>query len=539
MTEKNKLSFGKKLLIILLVSILLVIVGFYFNGITGNVALANYSDTNYSAPYNLSNPDDFIFKISSDSLVAVEDLVNLTANVSIEGGYIYQKGYVFNQLTHSWEVFNFDESPIENSYWIRDFASKDLIINVSNRIVNNSETYIVAYVCLVDSSGNWRCGCQSESETNCKRWSLHKFVITNITISPDIQCTDNANCSMTNGTCVEGLCVSEGVVNFPLGTPENPFSINTCEELQNISWNMSFARNLNASYKLLNDINCINTSVPGASIWDGEGFSPLGNGGVWSGILNNFSGTFNGNGKIIYNLFINRPLLSYVGLFGHSIGNITDVKLVNCNVTGSSSVGIGILAGRNDGIIENSYSIGNITGKTNVGGLVGDNLGSIFGSYSQVSVRGTWIQSGGLVGGNSGIINNSYSIGNITGNSWVGGFSGLNYGSLYNSYSIGNITGNRFVGGFSGMNDGSVYNSYSTGKVAGNQYRGGLLGGVTSSNAYNSFWDNETSGMSTSVGGGEGKITLDMKNPDTFSVWDASIWNLTEGQYPQLKWQFF
>jgi hypothetical protein len=144
-----------------------------------------------------------------------------------------------------------------------------------------------------------------------------------------------------------------------------------------------------------------------------------------------------------------------------------------------------------------------------------------------------------LVGGNSGIINNSYSIGNITGNSWVGGFSGLNYGSLYNSYSIGNITGNRFVGGFSGMNDGSVYNSYSTGKVAGNQYRGGLLGGVTSSNAYNSFWDNETSGMSTSVGGGEGKITLDMKNPDTFSVWDASIWNLTEGQYPQLKWQFF
>ncbi len=491
MKKKNK--FFRYGTIFLVVIILLILVGFYFKGITGNVALANYLDTNYSAPYNLSDPNDYFFKISSDSLVAVDDVVNLSVNVSMDGGYIYQKGYVFNQRTHSWEVFNFNQTPVDNSYWIKDFASQDLVINVSNRVVNSSETYVVAYACY-RQNGQWKCGCQSADETNCKRWMLHTFNITNITISPDINCTDDANCTMTHGTCdlVRKVCVSEGVVvegicssNVGIGqnkfffdgdgSESNPFGICSCEQLQNVG---NSSETLNKNYILTRNINCVNTSVPGASIWDASGFKPIGNITEYPSspsVSYPFIGNFNGAGFTISNLNINKPEISYVGLFGYSIGNISNVNLLVQSITGFFFVGG--LVGVSDGPIINSHVTisKNLIGEGSyAGGLAGESDRSIDSSSATIygTVSANWYNGGGLVGSNLGGIHEGDTIPG---------------GNIYNSFVIiksgGEVLAERGAGGLVGYSgysaeilNSSVMAEAGSRIMVSTDYAGGFLG---------------------------------------------------------------
>ncbi|NTU50784.1 MAG: peptidase M26, partial [Desulfobulbaceae bacterium] len=64
---------------------------------------------------------------------------------------------------------------------------------------------------------------------------------------------------------------------------------------------------------------------------------------------------------------------------------------------------------------------------------------------------------------------------------------------------------------------------------------GGLVGRNISV-VTDSFWDKQTSGQTTSSGG-TGMTTAEMKTPATFSGWDAGIWELVFGSYPQLQWQ--
>jgi len=463
MREKiNIWYFNKNILLVgLFLIILSVIVGFYFNGITGNAIIANYSSTAYAPPYNLENPEDFIFTISSDSLVAVDDLANLTASVFVDEGYIYQKGYVFNQLTHSWEVFNFEQTPVENSYWIRETASKDLVINVSNRVVNNSETYIVAYACQKDSNEKWQCGCQSEGETNCKKWMLHKFDITNITVSPEINCTDNANCSMTNGICIAGKCVSRRVFSgLGSGTFEDPYQITTWAQLNEVRYDLS------SNYILMNDLDENSeeySTYASSSANDGNGWKPLGGCGPnyecesWD-YNYAFRGTLNGNGYSINNLTINNIDGRYLGLFGYIEGtNISNLNMGG-ELNGNIYIG-GIVGYMVDSSIINSSSSAIIYGVArSVGGLVGEMVdSSIINSSSSAIISGEAFYVGGLVGEmiNSSIIN-SLSSAIIS-----GGYSGLYYGgiagymqsssSIINSSSSATLIGGTNSGSFGGI----------------------------------------------------------------------------------------
>jgi hypothetical protein len=71
---------------------------------------------------------------------------------------------------------------------------------------------------------------------------------------------------------------------------------------------------------------------------------------------------------------------------------------------------------------------------------------------------------GGFAGSNSNTIVNSYSTGNVMGKSFVGGLVGDNNdkGKVSSSYSIGIVTGkgNGKVGGLVGVNEGKVDRSY-------------------------------------------------------------------------------
>ena len=110
-------------------------------------------------------------------------------------------------------------------------------------------------------------------------------------------------------------------------------------------------------------------------------------------------------------------------------------------------------------------------------GTSGTGLFGILGSGAMVSNLGLealdvkgWARSvGGLVGENSGSITASYSTGTVSGREPVGGLVGLNRGEITTSYSTGTVTGGEDIGGLVGIiyEGGSVSASYSTGTVNG------------------------------------------------------------------------
>jgi len=296
------------------------------------------------------------------------------------------------------------------------------------------------------------------------------------------------------------------------GTTENPYKIADWRQLDNV-------RNyLSSHFTLINDIDSSSVGymeLASATANEGKGWQSIGNAVV------KFTGSFNGQEYEICDLFINRPNESNIGLFG-IVGNSTveNVGVVNGNVTGKDSVGI--LVGKNEGAISNTYSNGSVNGNYYIGGLTGKNEGTINSSYSSGNVIGN-ARVGGLIGQNSAIVDNSYATGSVTGSNYVGGLVGKNEGTISNSYSNGSVTGTSNVGGLVGKNEGAVSDS---------------------------FWDTQTSGQATSSGG-TGKTTAEMQDVDTFlgAAWDicavapgetnsAYTWNIVDGEtYPFLGWE--
>ncbi|MTI96238.1 MAG: hypothetical protein FH749_12305 [Firmicutes bacterium] len=229
------------------------------------------------------------------------------------------------------------------------------------------------------------------------------------------------------------------------------------------------------------------------------------NGGQGWVPIESFSGTYDGNGKRIENLTLNRNE-SYVGLFAvlDEEAEISNVTLLDVEVKAGNYVGG--LAGWNEGKISNSTISGKVSGGMWVGGLVGENSGTIESSEasnvevdsnypfvgglvgyntgnienseaSNVKVQG--IQNvGGLVGTSSGIIENSSAQAEIQGGPFSGGLVGSNSGIIIHSAvdAIVSCEDNMRVGGLVGENSGDIENSVAEGKVHGHSDTGGLAG---------------------------------------------------------------
>ena len=233
--------------------------------------------------------------------------------------------------------------------------------------------------------------------------------------------------------------------------------------------------NPGGSYLLMNNLDSTTLGYE-------ELASSIANGGKGWQPIGTFSGTFSGQGYEIRDLSINRPDEDLIGLFGVvDVGGVVkDIGVVNVTVISNSLVGG--LVGDNNGTVRNSYATGNVTsseGYGYVGGLAGWNWGTVSKSYSTCSVRGGYAV-GGLVGRNyEGTVSNSYATGSVTGNGdCTGGLVGdIAGGAVSNSYSTGSVTGEGWVGGLVGQNSGNVSNSYSSAEVMGS-YRlvGGLVG---------------------------------------------------------------
>lgn len=135
--------------------------------------------------------------------------------------------------------------------------------------------------------------------------------------------------------------------------------------------------------------------------------------------------------------------------------------------------GAGGLVGFNTrGRVISSYASGAVTGGKDVGGLAGINTNALIAnSYATASVTGTEVNAGGLVGFNSlSRIYNVYATGTVKGNEAVGGLIGNNNGSVMQGYSIARVSGVRQVGALVGKNaDGTIGRSYWVSALSGQQ----------------------------------------------------------------------
>jgi len=209
-----------------------------------------------------------------------------------------------------------------------------------------------------------------------------------------------------------------------------------------------------------------------------------------------FTGTIDGNGHVISNLTVAGG--SHLGLVGVLMfpGQILGVGLVDANVKGTGH-SIGILVGHND----------------------------------------------------DGHIRQCFALGTVVGESDVGGLAGRNYGTIDNSFARGSVSGINRVGGLTGRGwPGDLLNSYSTCLVQSesDQDEGGLSGHGNERHTSGSFWDVETSGISSGTEG-TGLTTALMQEEQTYlqAGWDfvgesqngsADIWFMpVPDAYPELS----
>ncbi len=200
---------------------------------------------------------------------------------------------------------------------------------------------------------------------------------------------------------------------------------------------------------------------------------------------NPFTGTFEGNGETIANLFIDRPDQRYVGLFGEVAGTVRGLGVVNARVNAEDTAGG--LAGANSGMVADSYSTGAVSSFRDSGGLVGSNYGDVVRASSAASAVAVNVV-GGLVGINYGAIADSSATGKATGRGRVvGGLVGINFGEIGGSYTTGQAAASDVVGGITGLNQGLISGSYTTGLVSAKGDDAGGLAGINYDTIRGSF----------------------------------------------------
>ena len=330
---------------------------------------------------------------------------------------------------------------------------------------------------------------------------------------------------------------------------------------------------------------------------DGDDYWNSGHGWLPIGIDSDpFSAIFEGNGRVISNLYIDTgpkrqsdatgvPVSglspAHFGLFEEvsATGAIRNVGLEDVDVSREHGCHsrpqiicnqgrVGGLAGVNHGKISGSWVTGAVSNIAN-GGAQMWNSWRARGHYH----RNTALAAGGLAGfaGSSSVISNSYSAAAVyVYADWIrvrikgGGLAGHNGGSIIASYAMGEVYSDRrstssydsglvgHIGGLVGHNSGPITASYARGAVSGPpqfRVRSGLVGyGNGSPTITASYWDTVASGQSESHAG-VGRTTAQLQAPTGYSGIYAN-WNVdldgdgsgddpwafgTASQYPVLK----
>jgi len=293
------------------------------------------------------------------------------------------------------------------------------------------------------------------------------------------------------------------------GTVASPYQITNATQLNEMRNYLGDAGS-NTHFQLMNDIDLgsfITAQYPTL------GWEPIGNNPDESETSQAFKGFLHGGDFTISNLWINREMANYVGLFGSIINGGVDhltITLASTGIKGAENVGIlaGSVEGTNltdnetSGTIYATAYVGGMVGfvKANstvtnntatitinslggyVGGLVGQTAASILNCTTSGNINSQGDNVGGLVGYAEATITNSSSSVNVdhkgdffTGN-FLGGLVGVANFTITNCSASGPVHGTNVIGGLIGNSFAPTINSHATGAVSGNAYVGGLAG---------------------------------------------------------------
>ena len=257
------------------------------------------------------------------------------------------------------------------------------------------------------------------------------------------------------------------------------------------------------------------------------------------GVGNAYTGTFDGSGKTISNLYI-KTENQQAGLFGYTFqSTIKNLTFENANVT-NTELYTGILVGKagyqttlqNIKISTNKCQV--IGGKDYTGGIAGSLDGNAYNCVNYATVQGIE-DVGGLFGyynraGNSMTACANY--GNVTATSnTVGGLVGYySSGTIQDCANYGNIEGTYNVGGMAGyVSKGKMQNVFCYGNVSAtnNTKRGGMVCGYSSKGV--------TEGMVAYYSGAKLTVNSQEQTVKAFGSDNLSEDNATGFTEPQLK----
>jgi hypothetical protein len=344
------------------------------------------------------------------------------------------------------------------------------------------------------------------------------------------------------------------------GSPEQPYLLTAYSDLEWLSDLYGGAPASGLHFRLLGNI-----TIPP----DADPLTPI----------PAFDGTFDGGGFTITGLTVSvAGSTASVGMFAllETSSTVRDLTLADVSISGSHEVGA-LAGGTQSGTpvtIERVHIRGGTVTSTRTGVSAADTGGlvgyarpgsSITGCSSTARVIATGRNVGGLVGDLRGRLENSWCTGpvgppdgGVTEDAGYGGLVGLQ-GSIdaaivecfargtVTATSPGAGTGNR--DGIGGLVGGAATNApmthcFATGSVSrtsgGTATMGGLVA-IGSPAATSSYWDTETTGQPSSVGGtgAIGRSTLQMKDAATFGAWDLNdVWELDPARndgYPSLR----
>lgn len=278
------------------------------------------------------------------------------------------------------------------------------------------------------------------------------------------------------------------------------------------------AKTNSRTFKLIEDID-IESSTPGKEM------KPIGTSTYM------FRGTFDGQDHTISNLKLYNTDQTYLAMFTYNDGGTIKNTILDstCEISNSSKRSGGICGlNYSNGTISKCVNYARVVGKEYIGGITAVNAsgGLIFQSINYANIETSNGAIGGITGRNehnNAKINMCENYGNVTGKTNVGGIAGgntnsaviqysKNYGEIFGESSVGGITGRqtvttsslivcmnygetvigkRNVGGIVGSNSGSIKgNSYQTrndANVEGEENVGGIIGYNSGSMKGNSY----------------------------------------------------
>jgi hypothetical protein len=272
------------------------------------------------------------------------------------------------------------------------------------------------------------------------------------------------------------------------GQPTDPYQIASAEQLISIGSDPNL---LNKHFVLMADID-LDPNLPGGRVFT-EAVIAAPKGDPQNPERLFFIGTFDGKDHTIKNLTVHASGGEWQGLFGEigQGGRVSNLTLDGIRISGGRRAGA--LAGWNTGAVDHCTAAGVISGTWMIGGLLGQNGGSLSHSQSTVRLQGgdRTFDLGGLVGMQmEGSITDCHATGEVsagTKSNSIGGLVGNFYaleGTIANCWSAANVSSGQesdSVGGLVGfvMMGGTIQQCYASGQIlCGDRSRntGGLIG---------------------------------------------------------------